>query len=141
MGVAGGIFNIIQRSQLSVTATATLRVTQTQKSLIQKSAADNSAGLNPTSWTLRKNESAVAAFWRLAPESAAKNAPTVDIVKRLEKLATEKADVEGQLAGPGLAGEQFAELGRRLSHVQAEVAMLEERWLELHEALEAIPAD
>lgn len=87
MGVAGGIFNIIQRSQLSVTATATLRVTQTQKSLIQKSAADNSAGLNPTSWTLRKNESAVAAFWRLAPESAAKNAPTVDIVKRLEKLA------------------------------------------------------
>ncbi|WP_374385187.1 hypothetical protein [Dongia sp.] len=87
MGVAGGIFNIIQRSQLSVTASATLRVTQTQKSLIQKSAADDSAGLNPTSWTLRKNESAVAAFWRLAPESAAKNAPTVDIVKRLEKLA------------------------------------------------------
>jgi ATP-binding cassette subfamily F protein 3 len=60
--------------------------------------------------------------------------------KRLEKLHAEQKDVEDQLAKPGLAGEQFAELGRRLSHVQAEVAMLEERWLELQTEIEAITA-
>ncbi|MBI5268118.1 MAG: ATP-binding cassette domain-containing protein [Burkholderiales bacterium] len=62
------------------------------------------------------------------------------IDKRLEKLGAEKADVESQLASPGLAGEQFAELGRRLAHVQAEVAMLEERWLELQTQLEDLTA-
>ncbi|WP_374673886.1 ABC-F family ATP-binding cassette domain-containing protein [Ideonella sp.] len=62
------------------------------------------------------------------------------IDKRLDKLGGEKTEVESQLASPGLAGEQFAELGRRLAHVQAELAMLEERWLELHTELEAIAA-
>lgn len=62
------------------------------------------------------------------------------IDKRLEKLGAEKTDVESQLASPGLAGEQFAELGRRLAHVQAEVAMLEERWLELQTQLEDLTA-
>jgi ATP-binding cassette subfamily F protein 3 len=60
------------------------------------------------------------------------------IDKRLEKLHAEQKDVEAQLAKPGLAGDQFAELGRRLSHAQAEVAMLEERWLELQTEIEAI---
>lgn len=62
------------------------------------------------------------------------------IDKRLEKLGAEKTDVESQLASPGLAGEQFAELGRQLAHVQAEVAMLEERWLELQTQLEDLTA-
>jgi ATP-binding cassette subfamily F protein 3 len=34
--------------------------------------------------------------------------------------------------------EDFAELGRRLAHVNAEVAMLEERWLEAQTELEAL---
>jgi ATP-binding cassette subfamily F protein 3 len=62
------------------------------------------------------------------------------IDKRLEKLHAEQKDVEAQLAKPGLAGDQFAELGRRLSHAQAEVAMLEERWLELQTEIEVITA-
>jgi ATP-binding cassette subfamily F protein 3 len=62
------------------------------------------------------------------------------IDQRLAKLHTEQAEVEAQLARPGLAGEQFAELGRRLAHVQAEVSMLEERWLELQTEIEAITA-
>ncbi|RVT54259.1 ABC-F family ATP-binding cassette domain-containing protein [Rubrivivax albus] len=53
---------------------------------------------------------------------------------RLEKLAAEKAEVEAALADP--AASDFAELGRRLAHVGAEVAMLEERWLELQTQLE-----
>jgi ATP-binding cassette, subfamily F, member 3 len=55
-------------------------------------------------------------------------------------LHAEQTDVEAQLAQPGLAGDQFAELGRRLAHVQAEVAMLEERWLQLQTEIEAITA-
>ncbi|MCA6216248.1 ATP-binding cassette domain-containing protein [Ideonella sp. B7] len=59
------------------------------------------------------------------------------IDKRLEKLGREKTEVEALLAAPGLTGEQFAEHGRRLAHIQAELAMLEERWLELGEEIEA----
>ncbi|MCP5287143.1 MAG: ATP-binding cassette domain-containing protein [Burkholderiaceae bacterium] len=55
---------------------------------------------------------------------------------RLEKLAAEKAEVEAALAAPGTS--DFAELGRRLAHVGAEVAMLEERWLELQTQLESM---
>jgi ATP-binding cassette subfamily F protein 3 len=55
---------------------------------------------------------------------------------RLEKLAAEKAEVEAALAAPGSA--DFAELGRRLAHIGAETAMLEERWLELQTQLEAM---
>ena len=60
------------------------------------------------------------------------------IDKRLEKLGGEKTEVEALLATPGLSGEQFAEHGRRLAHIQAELAMLEERWLELGEEIEAL---
>ncbi len=93
MGVAGGLFNIIQRSQLSATATATLRVTQTH----QKTRDAGEASTNPLTWTKKKNESAVAAFWRLAPDKAAEKAPSVDIVKRLEKMADDKnADISAE---------------------------------------------
>jgi ATP-binding cassette, subfamily F, member 3 len=61
--------------------------------------------------------------------------------KRVEKLGAEKTQIEGQLAQPDQSGEQFADLGRRLAHVQAEIAMLEERWLELTEQIEALQAD
>jgi ATP-binding cassette subfamily F protein 3 len=60
------------------------------------------------------------------------------IDKRLEKLGREKAEVEALLATPGLSGEQFADHGRRLAHIQAELAMQEERWLELGEEIEAL---
>jgi ATP-binding cassette subfamily F protein 3 len=55
---------------------------------------------------------------------------------KLAKLAAEKAEVEAELASPQ-AGD-YAELGRRLAHVNAETAMLEERWLELQTRLEAM---
>jgi ATP-binding cassette subfamily F protein 3 len=50
---------------------------------------------------------------------------------RLEKLGRERTDIEAQLAGGSLPGPEIAEAGRRLNHIAAEVAMLEERWLEL----------
>jgi ATP-binding cassette, subfamily F, member 3 len=62
------------------------------------------------------------------------------IDERLARLAVEKAEVEALLAAPAGSGDDFAELGRRLSHIGAETAMLEDRWLELQAELEAMGA-
>ncbi len=56
---------------------------------------------------------------------------------RLARLAAEKTEVETALSSHA-DGTDFAELGRRLAHIGAETAMLEERWLELQTRLEAI---
>ncbi|MBX3602645.1 MAG: ATP-binding cassette domain-containing protein [Rubrivivax sp.] len=60
------------------------------------------------------------------------------IDERLARLAAEKAEVEAALAAPATAADDYAELGRRLAHIAAEVAMLEERWLEAQTELEAL---
>ncbi len=59
---------------------------------------------------------------------------------RLPRLAAEKAELEAQLARPDASAERYAELGRSLAHVCAEIAMLEERWLELQTQLEGLQA-
>ncbi len=59
---------------------------------------------------------------------------------RMEKLAAEKAELEASMATGKLAGPEIADAGRRLAHVGAEVAKLEERWLELTERIEALQA-
>ncbi len=62
------------------------------------------------------------------------------IYARLDKLAAERAEIEARLAVGSMPGAEIAEAGRRLNHVAAEVAMLEERWLELHAEIDAIQA-
>jgi ATP-binding cassette, subfamily F, member 3 len=57
---------------------------------------------------------------------------------RLARLAAEKTEVETALAAPAAAGDSYAELGRRLAHVAAETAQLEERWLQAQSELEAL---
>jgi len=59
---------------------------------------------------------------------------------RLERLGAEKADMEATLVTGTLAGPDIAEAGRRLNHIAAETAMLEERWLELHAQIEQLNA-
>jgi ATP-binding cassette subfamily F protein 3 len=59
---------------------------------------------------------------------------------RLEKLGAEKAELEGALVAGAVAADEMAETGRRLNHIAAETAMLEERWLELHAEIEAMSA-
>jgi ATP-binding cassette, subfamily F, member 3 len=63
---------------------------------------------------------------------------TID--QRLAKLGAERAQHEAALAGGTLAPSAIADAGRQLAHVAAEVAMLEERWLEAHQQLESITA-
>jgi ATP-binding cassette subfamily F protein 3 len=62
------------------------------------------------------------------------------IDSRMEKLAAEKAEIEASMTAGKLSGTEFAEAGRRLAHAGAEVARLEERWLELNEQIEALQA-
>ncbi len=60
------------------------------------------------------------------------------IDERLARLGHEKAQVESALVAPGATSQQFADLGRELAHIQAEVAMLEERWLHATHELDAL---
>ena len=59
------------------------------------------------------------------------------IDERMGRLASEKVALESKLAAPGAAPASFADLGRQLAHVGAEIATLENRWLELQTELEA----
>jgi ATP-binding cassette subfamily F protein 3 len=60
---------------------------------------------------------------------------------RLEKLGAEKAELEAGLSAGKRAPAEIADMGRRLNHIAAEVAMLEERWLALQAEVEAINAE
>ncbi len=60
---------------------------------------------------------------------------------RLAKLGAERTSLEAELSRPDASAEAYADLGRRLAHASAEVAMLEERWIELQTKLEALQAD
>jgi ATP-binding cassette subfamily F protein 3 len=57
---------------------------------------------------------------------------------RIEKLGAERLELEAMLSAGKRPGAEIAEAGRRLNHIAAEVAMLEERWLTLHSEIEAI---
>ena len=62
------------------------------------------------------------------------------IDQRLARLTTERSQHEAALASPTLAPPAIADAGRQLAHIAAEVAMLEERWLELQHQLEGMAA-
>jgi ATP-binding cassette subfamily F protein 3 len=59
---------------------------------------------------------------------------------QLARLAAERSEVEALLGQPGLDAQGYADQGRRLAHIQADTARLEERWLALHTQLDAIEA-
>ncbi len=60
---------------------------------------------------------------------------------RLAELSTERAQLEERLGTSGLAPAEIADCGRRLKACNDEIEALEERWLELGEAIEAFEAE
>jgi ATP-binding cassette, subfamily F, member 3 len=60
------------------------------------------------------------------------------IDQRLAKLGAERTQAEALLTRSTVAPAAFADAGRQLAHIAAEVTMLEERWLELQQQLESI---
>jgi ATP-binding cassette subfamily F protein 3 len=62
------------------------------------------------------------------------------IDQRMAQLATERTELEAQLAAGKRPGSEMADLGRRLNHAAAEILKLEERWLELQTEIDTISA-
>jgi ATP-binding cassette subfamily F protein 3 len=95
---------------------------------------------NNSSAAGRKDDRKQAAQAR--EQSAAKTRPLrVEIQQidaRLVKLGTESRELEASLAAGKLAKDAIVETSRRLNHIAAEVAKLEERWLELQSQVEAM---
>jgi ATP-binding cassette subfamily F protein 3 len=60
---------------------------------------------------------------------------------RLAALATERTELETRLERGKLPAAELADIGRRLNHGAAEVAVLEERWLALQGEIEKLTAD
>jgi ATP-binding cassette subfamily F protein 3 len=59
---------------------------------------------------------------------------------RLAQRAAERAGIERQMSDGRQSGTDIAEAARHLNHIAAEVAMLEERWLELQGEIDALAA-
>jgi len=62
----------------------------------------------------------------------------LQIDAKLAKLGAERGALEAELAGGKLASAQIADKGRLLNHATAELARLEERWLELQAEVDAL---
>ena len=75
---------------------------------------------------------------KLADQTRPLRNELAQIDQRLAKLSGERNSTEAALANPALAPAAMADAGRQLAHVNAEVAMLEERWLELQQQLETM---
>jgi hypothetical protein len=87
MSAIGGMFNIIQAGQLGSLVS----------SMRASDAAAAAGSTDPSTWQLKRGESAIEAFWRLAPDAAKENAPTLDLMKRLEKLkASGNSDISAE---------------------------------------------
>jgi hypothetical protein len=95
-----------------MTATATMRATTTTHT----SKTHTEGSTNPLTWSLKKNESAVAAYWRLAPDSDAKTAPSQDVVKRLEKMADDD--------NSDIAAEKMRQAKAKLDGLRRQLQML-----------------
>ena len=78
---------------------------------------------------------------RLADATRPMRNEIAQIDKKLEKLGQERSAAETALSTGTASPTQIADLGRSLNHIAAETAMLEERWLELQEQIEALQAE
>ncbi|MBQ0957436.1 ATP-binding cassette domain-containing protein [Ideonella sp. 4Y11] len=86
-------------------------------------------------------KAAAAARQALAGKTRPLRNELAQIDGKMEKLAAERAKLEAGIVDGSISGPELAEAGRQLNHVAAEVAMLEERWLELSEQIEAMSAE
>jgi ATP-binding cassette subfamily F protein 3 len=100
-------------------------------------AAADAAAPAPATSPRDDRKAKAAARQRLADTTRPWRTEVAQIDKRLAALAAERTEAEAALSAGGVAAAEIAELSRRLNHVAAETAMLEERWLELQGLIEA----
>ena len=108
-----------------------------------KSVARATAAGASTPGTFKRDERKQSAHSRsqAANRSRPLRTEVAQIDARMALLGTERSQLEAQLAGGRPSAADIAENGRRLNHLSAELARLEERWLELQTEIEAITAD
>jgi ATP-binding cassette subfamily F protein 3 len=97
--------------------------------------------LQPGSFKRDDRKQSAQARTQLANRTRPLRSEVDQIDRRLESLNAERTTLEAELATGRGTGADIAELGRRLNHVTADVARLEERWLELQSQIEAITAE
>jgi ATP-binding cassette subfamily F protein 3 len=122
----------------AATATAPPAPVATPKAIARATAPQATA---PGAFRRDDRKQAGQARNQIANRTRPLRAEVAQIDGRLEKLGAERGALEAQLAGGTLTGADIAETGRRLNHIAAEVAMLEERWLELQTEIEAITGE
>lgn len=97
MSAVGGMFNIIQAGQLGSLISGMRAKSAPKASGNALTSSLNNAGTaeptktrsgatDPSTWKVKKGETAIEAFWRLAPDVAKVHAPAIDLMKRLEKM-------------------------------------------------------
>jgi len=104
-------------------------------------AARSSSAFAPTASPRDDRKAKAAARQRLSDATRPWRNEVAQIDRRLERLACERGEAEEALAGGASSPADIAEHGRRLNHIAAETAMLEERWLELHSFIDAAQND
>jgi len=101
-------------------------------------AAAKPAAVAPAGSSRDERKAKGQARSRLADQTRPLRNELATIDQRLAKLGAERTQTEALLARSTVAATAIADAGRQLAHIAAEVAMLEERWLELHQQLESI---
>jgi ATP-binding cassette subfamily F protein 3 len=110
----------------------------TPKSVARATAAGASA---PGTYRRDERKQGAQSRSQAANRSRPLRNEVAQIDSRMEVLGGERKTLEAKLAGGKLSGADIAENGRRLNHIAAEVARLEERWLALQTEIDAITAD
>ncbi len=103
--------------------------------------ATASAASTPSTYRRDERKQGAQSRGQAANLSRPLRTEVTQIDSRMEVLGGERKTLEAQLAGGKLSGADIAENGRRLNHIAAELAQLEERWLALQTEIEAITAD
>jgi ATP-binding cassette subfamily F protein 3 len=133
----GGIATPPEQGSTRVeTATASPPSKGTQQAPVASRSGPDAA----TATTPEDRKARAQARQRLADRTRPLRVEIAQIDKRLESLAAERLEAESALATGNLPATAIADHGRRLNHIAAELAMLEERWLDLQEQVETLQA-
>ena len=120
-------------------AAAPKPVPQASPKSIARATADTAT--QPGSFKRDDRKHSAQARTQLANRTRPLRSEIDQIDRRLETLNAERVALEAELASGKGTGAEIAELGRRLNHITADLARLEERWLELQSQIEAITAE
>ena len=108
------------------------------KAVARATGANSSA---PGSYRRDDRKQGAQARSQIANQTRPLRNEVVQIDARLAVLGTERGQLEATMAAGKLSGPDIAEAGRRLNHIGAEMATLEERWLLVQTEIETLTAE